>query len=57
MAEMNEPLIRSITDALVEDEEILPQTAVELDSAHASIARNEGISHDEILCQFGLNPR
>jgi hypothetical protein len=54
---MIDPLARSIADAPVENEEILPQTAVELDAAHASIARGEGISHDEILRQFGAKRR
>jgi len=40
---MIDPLSTSIANAPVEDEEILPPTAAELDAAHASIARNEGI--------------
>jgi hypothetical protein len=54
---MIDPLASSIANAPVEDEEILPQNAVELDAAHASIDRNEGISHEEILRQFGAKPR
>jgi len=54
---MIDPLSSSIANAPVEDEEILPETAAELDAAHASIARGEGISHEEILRQFGVKPR
>ena len=54
---MIDPLLRSIANAAVEDEEILPQTAAELDAAHASIARGEGIPHEEILQKFGVKPR
>lgn len=57
LAVMIDPLARSIDNAPVEDEEILPQTAAELDAAHASIARGEGIPHEEILRQFGAKPR
>lgn len=54
---MIDPMLRSIADAPIEDEEILTQTAAELDSAHASIAQGEGISHEEILSKFGMKPR
>ena len=54
---MIDPVARSIADSPVEDEEILPPTAAELDAAHASIGRGEGISHDEILRQFGAKRR
>ena len=54
---MIDPLSSSIAHASVEDEDILPQTAAELDAAHASIARNEGIAHDELLRQFGAKRR
>jgi len=57
LAVMIDPLARSIDNAPVEDEEILPQTAAELDAAHASIARGEGIPHEEILRQFGAKQR
>lgn len=54
---MIDPVAGSIADAPVEDEEILPQTASELDAAHESIARGEGISHQEVLRQFGSKQR
>ena len=52
---MVEPLARSLALAPVEDEEITPDTAASLDCARASLSRGEGISHDEILREFGLN--
>jgi len=39
----------------VEEEEITPETAAALDRARASLARGEGIPHEEILREFGLN--
>ncbi|HEV8412747.1 MAG TPA: hypothetical protein VGQ49_04075 [Bryobacteraceae bacterium] len=51
---MVEPLTRSLALAPVEDEEITPETAAALDRARASIARGEGISHEEVLREFGL---
>jgi hypothetical protein len=52
---MVEPLSRSLASAPVEDEEITPETAAALDRARASLARGEGIPHDEVLREFGLN--
>ena len=52
---MLDPIARSIVNAPIEAEEITPETAAELD--HASIERGEGISHDDILREFGVMPR
>ena len=52
---MVEPLSRSLALAPVEEEEITPETAAALDCARASLARGEGIPHDEILREFGLS--
>jgi hypothetical protein len=41
--------------APVEEEEIMTETAAALDRARASLNRGEGISHEEILREFGLN--
>jgi hypothetical protein len=54
---MLDPVARSIAHAPLEDEEITPEMAAELDRARASIERGEGIPHDEILREFGLTPR
>ena len=51
---MVEPLSRSLTSAPVEEEEVTPETAAALDRARASLARGEGVPHQEILREFGL---
>lgn len=51
---MVEPLSRSLALAPVADEEITPETAAAIDRARASLARGEGIPHEEILREFGL---
>jgi len=51
---MVEPLSRSLAAAPVEEEEITPETAAALDRARASLARGEGIPHEDIRREFGL---
>ena len=51
---MVEPLARALALAPVEEEGLTPDTAAALDRARASLARGEGITHDEILREFGL---
>ena len=51
---MVEPLARSLALAQVEEESLTPDAATALDRARASLARGEGIPHDEILREFGL---
>ena len=46
-----------VANAPIEDEQITAETAAELDAARASLDRGEGISHEEILREFGLTPR
>jgi hypothetical protein len=50
---MVEPLSRSLALAPVEEEEITIETAEALDRARQSLARGEGIPHEEILREFG----
>jgi hypothetical protein len=52
---MVESLSRSLALGPVEEEEISSETAAALDRARASLARGEGIPHEEILRDFGLN--
>jgi hypothetical protein len=52
---MAEPMARSLALALMEEEEVTPETAAALDRARVSLARGEGIPHEEILREFGLN--
>jgi hypothetical protein len=52
---MTGPLSRSLAVAPVEEEEITPETAAALDRARASLARGEGVSHDDIRREYGLD--
>jgi hypothetical protein len=52
---MVEPLARSLALAPSEDEEITPETAAALDRSRASLARGEGIAHEEVRREFGLS--
>lgn len=49
---LNSPAILAAT---VEEEEISPETAAALERARASLARGEGIPHENILREFGLS--
>jgi hypothetical protein len=49
-----EPLSRLLAVAPVDDEEITAETNAALDRARASLARGEGVPHDEILREFRL---
>lgn len=51
---MIEPLSRSLALAAVEDEDLTPETAAALERARVSLARGEGVSHEEILREFGV---
>jgi hypothetical protein len=51
---MVEPLPRSLALAPVEDDEITPETSAALERARSSVARGEGVAHEEILREFGL---
>jgi len=47
-------LARSLALAPVEDDEITPETSAALEGARASVARGEGVAHEDILREFGL---
>jgi hypothetical protein len=51
---MTGPLSRALASAPVEEEEITSETAAALARASASLARGEGIPHEDILREFGL---
>ena len=51
---MVEPLSASLASAPVDGEEITSETAAALERSRASLARGEGIPHEEILREFGL---
>jgi hypothetical protein len=50
-----EVMTSPLSHAPVEEEEITQEMAAALDRARASLARGEGIAHEEILREFGLN--
>lgn len=49
-----DPLDRSLAAARAEQEPVSPEEAAALDQAHASLARGQGVSHEDILREFGL---
>jgi len=51
---MTGPLSRSLSLAPVEEEEITPETVAALDRGRASLARGEGIAHEDVRHEFGL---
>jgi hypothetical protein len=51
---MVEPLSRSLGLAPLEEEAIGHETAVAIERGRASLRREEGIPHEEILREFGL---
>jgi hypothetical protein len=55
MVHPEETLARSLATAPVEEEEVASETATALDQARESLARGEGIPHEEILREFGLS--
>ena len=47
-----EPLSRSLAMAPIEEEGITPETADQIEQGYASLARCEGISHEQMLREF-----
>ena len=52
-----DPVSRSLAAAPMEQEAISSEEATALDQARASLDRDQGISHEDILREFGLAPR
>jgi hypothetical protein len=50
---MVEPLSQSLAKAPFDDEELTSETSAALDRARTSLARGEGIPHEEMLREFG----
>jgi len=49
-----DPFSRALANAPVDDEPVSAEEAREVEAAKASFARREGISHEEVLAEFGL---
>jgi len=52
-----DPLSRSLAAAPVEQEPVSPKEVSALDRARTSLDRGQGISHEDILREFGLLAR
>ena len=53
---MLDPVSVALANAPYDDEPVSEGEAREIAEARASLARGEGISHDEVLREFGLSP-
>jgi|SRR6202035_2302778 hypothetical protein len=51
---MLDPLARSLANAPYDDEPVSEEEARQIEAASASLARGEGISHEEVLAEYGL---
>ena len=49
-----ETLASSLARVPEETEDLTPDTVASINNARASLARGEGIAHDEILREFGI---
>jgi len=52
-----DPMARALAGAAVEGQSISSDEAAGLDQAQASLKKGEGISHEDILREFGLPTR
>ncbi len=52
-----DPVSRSFATVAAEDEAVSAEEAAALDQARKSLDRGEGISHEDILREFGLSSR
>ncbi len=52
---MFDPLARTLARAPYDDEPVSAEEGREVEAAKASLARGEGIPHEEVLAEFGLS--
>ena len=52
---LTDPLSRSLANAPFDTEPISAAEAAELDEAHAAIQRGEGITHEDMLREYGIS--
>jgi hypothetical protein len=50
-----DPLARTLANAPFDDEPVSEDEAREIAASRASLARGEGIPHEEVLAEFGLS--
>lgn len=53
---MLDPVSVALANAPIDDEPVSEEEAREIAEARTSIARGEGIPHEEVLREFGLKP-
>lgn len=51
---MLDPFARALANAPWDDEPVSEEEAREIEAAHASLDRGEGVSHEEVLAEYGL---
>ncbi len=51
---MLDPFARALANAPFDDEPVSEEEAHEIEAAHASLDRGEGVSHEEVLAEYGL---
>jgi hypothetical protein len=51
---MLDPFARTLASAPYDDEPVSEEEAREAEASKKSLARGEGISHDDVLAEFGL---
>jgi hypothetical protein len=52
---MLDPVTRSLANAPFDDEPVSEEEVQEIAAARVSLARGEGIPHEEVLAEFGLS--
>ena len=52
---MLDPLSRALANAPYDDEPVSEEEAREIAASRASLARGEGIPHEDVLAEFGLS--
>jgi hypothetical protein len=52
---LTDPVSRSLANAPFDAEPISAAEAAELDEAHAAIQRGEGITHEDMLREYGIS--
>ena len=53
---MNDPVGRSLAEAPLDDEPVSEEEGREIAAARARLDRGEGVSHAEVLADYGLSP-
>lgn len=53
---MLDPVSIALANAPYDDEPVSEEEVRDIAAARASLARGEGVSHDEVLREFGLSP-